>query len=390
MIVLPPTRRYYLRLSRDDANRGESESIHNQRALLREYAARQGFSMADEYVDDGWPGTNFDRPRFQDMLRDMEQHRFDIVLVKDLSRLGRDYIQIGRYIELVFPEHGVRLIAVNDGLDTARADTDMAPFRNVVNEMYARDTSRKIRSALRAKMQEGKFVGNFAPYGYQKDPRDKNHLIPDGYAAQIVRQILFGRRRAPVRRRSRGGWVSAGNRRPRFIRCQAHPELNPDCYSKHKEWTAGGVSRILRDTVYLGCIVQGKTDKISFKSKKTREKQPEEWIVVPERHEPLVSVQTFETVQHQRASAAVAGKGRLKISFRAWRFVWTAARPCPRSVRGKRVRPRIWPAAHTSCTAHRPALIILSRMRACIAACWRRCAGMPVCPRRNATTCLNA
>ena len=125
----------YLRLSRDDDNRGESESIQNQRALLREYAARQGFSVIDEYADDGWSGTSFDRPRFQDMLRDMEQHRFDIVLVKDLSRLGRDYIQTGRYLELVFPEHGVRLIAVNDGIDTARADTDLAPFRNVVKNI---------------------------------------------------------------------------------------------------------------------------------------------------------------------------------------------------------------------------------------------------------------
>ena len=126
---------FYLRLSRDDDDRGESQSIQNQRMLLRDYAARQGFAVVGEYVDDGWSGTSFDRPRFQDMLRDMEQHRFNIVLVKDLSRLGRDYIQTGRYLELVFPEHGVRLIAVNDGIDTARADTDLAPFRNVVNEM---------------------------------------------------------------------------------------------------------------------------------------------------------------------------------------------------------------------------------------------------------------
>ena len=169
----------YLRLSRDDDNPGESESIQNQRSLLKAYAEQEGFSVVGEYVDDGWSGTSFDRPRFQAMLRDMEQHRFEVVLVKDLSRLGRDYIQTGRYLELVFPEHGVRLIAVGDGIDTARADTDLAPFRNVINEMYARDTSRKIRGALHAKMQAGKFIGNFAPYGYQKDPKDKNHLIPD-------------------------------------------------------------------------------------------------------------------------------------------------------------------------------------------------------------------
>ena len=125
----------YLRLSRDDDNPGESESIQNQRSLLQGYAARHGFAIVEEYVDDGWSGTRFDRPRFLDMLRDMEQHRFEIVLVKDLSRLGRDYIQTGRYLELVFPEHGVRLIAVGDGIDTARPDTDLAPFRNVIKNI---------------------------------------------------------------------------------------------------------------------------------------------------------------------------------------------------------------------------------------------------------------
>lgn len=125
----------YLRLSRDDDSPGESESIQNQRSLLQGYAAQHGFTVVGEYVDDGWSGTRFDRPRFQDMLRDMKQHRFEVVLVKDLSRLGRDYIQTGRYLELVFPENGVRLIAVGDGIDTARSDIDLAPFRNVIKNI---------------------------------------------------------------------------------------------------------------------------------------------------------------------------------------------------------------------------------------------------------------
>ena len=310
----------YLRLSRDDDNRGESESIQNQRALLREYAARQGFSVIEEYIDDGWSGTSFDRPRFQDMLRDMEQHRFDIVLVKDLSRLGRDYIQTGRYLELVFPEHGVRLIAVNDGIDTARADTDLAPFRNVVNEMYARDASRKIRSALHAKMQAGKFVGNFAPYGYQKDPKDKNHLIPDERAAAVVRQIFTwaaaGRRPAEIAR----ALNERGEPPPAVYRCQNHSGLNPDDYSQHKAWTSVGVSRILQDVVYLGHIAQGKTDKISFKSKKTQEKQPNDWIIVQNQHEPLASQQTFDAVQRQRASRRCDRKGTFDNLFSGLAF----------------------------------------------------------------------
>lgn len=311
---------FYLRLSRDDDDRGESQSIQNQRMLLRDYAARQGFAVVGEYVDDGWSGTSFDRPRFQDMLRDMEQHRFDIVLIKDLSRLGRDYIQTGRYLELVFPEHGVRLIAVNDGIDTARADTDLAPFRNVVNEMYARDTSRKIRSALQAKMKAGKFVGNFAPYGYQKDPQDNNHLIPDERAAAVVRWI-FTQAAAGIRPAEIARLLNErGEPPPALYRCLHHPGLDPDNYSRHKQWTSVGVSRILQDVVYLGHVAQGKTDKLSFKSKKTREKQADEWIVVRDRHEPLISQQVFDTVQHQRASRRCDRKGTFENLFSGLAF----------------------------------------------------------------------
>lgn len=299
----------YLRLSRDDDNPGESESIQNQRSLLQGYAAQHGFAIVGEYVDDGWSGTRFDRPRFQAMLRDMEQHRFDVVLVKDLSRLGRDYIQTGRYLELVFPEHGVRLIAVGDGIDTARSDTDLAPFRNVINEMYARDTSRKIRSALHVKMQAGKFIGNFAPYGYQKDTADKNHLIPDERVATTVRQIFAwaaaGRRPAEIARLLN----ARGEPPPAVYRCWQHPELDADRYSKRKQWTSVGVSRILQDVVYLGHIAQGKTDRISFKSKKTREKPAKEWIIVPNCHMPLVCQQTFDAAQRQRVARRCERKG---------------------------------------------------------------------------------
>lgn len=305
----------YLRLSRDDDNPGESESIQNQRSLLQGYAAQYGFTIVGEYVDDGWSGTRFDRPRFQDMLRDMEQRRFEVVLVKDLSRLGRDYIQTGRYLELVFPEHGVRLIAVGDGIDTARSDTDLAPFRNVINEMYARDTSRKIRSALHTKMQAGKFIGNFAPYGYKKDPRDKNHLIPDAQAAATVRQIFVwaaaGRRPAEIARMLN----ERGEPPPAVYRTLVHPELNPDHYSKRKAWTSVGVSRILQDVVYLGHIAQGKTDKVSFKSKKTREKRTDEWIIVPDCHEPLVCQQTFDAVQRQRSARRCERNGTFSNLF---------------------------------------------------------------------------
>ena len=310
----------YLRLSRDDDSPGESESIQNQRSLLQGYAAQHGFTVVGEYVDDGWSGTRFDRPRFQDMLRDMKQHRFEVVLVKDLSRLGRDYIQTGRYLELVFPENGVRLIAVGDGIDTARSDIDLAPFRNVINEMYARDTSRKIRSALHTKMQAGKFIGNFAPYGYQKDPQDKNHLIPDERTASTVRQIFAwaaaGKRPAEIARMLN----ERGEPPPAVYRTLVHPELNPDHSSKRKAWTSVGISRILQDVVYLGHIAQGKTDKVSFKSKKTREKRTEEWIIVPDCHEPLVCQQTFDAVQRQRSARRCDRKGAFSNLFAGLAF----------------------------------------------------------------------
>lgn len=300
----------YLRLSRDDENSGESESIGNQRKLLTDYAGQHGFTIVSEYVDDGYSGTNFARPDFQRMLRDVDAGKINLILVKDLSRLGRDYIETGRYLELIFPEKGVRFIAVNDGVDTARDDSDMAPFRNVVNELYARDTSRKIRSALHAKMRDGQFIGNFAPYGYQKDPDDKNHLIPDEDSAAVVRELFAcaaaGTQPADLARMLNGRGVLPPSR----YRCAKNLHLNPDKYSKYKEWTSSGVTRILKDVVYLGHIAQGKTNKLSFKSSKTVETPPEQWVFVQNQHTPLVTKQQFDAVQRQIASRRIErGKG---------------------------------------------------------------------------------
>ena len=180
----------YMRLSKDDEGAGESSSITNQRDMLTAYAGEHGYRICCEYVDDGYPGTSFDRPAFQRMLRDIEARRVNLVLTKDLSRLGRDYIQTGQYTEVYFPAKKVRYIAVNDGFDSESQYTDIAPFKHVVNEMYARDASKKIRSAFAAKMRGGSYIGNFAPYGYQKDPGDKNHLVPDGAAAAVVQKIF--------------------------------------------------------------------------------------------------------------------------------------------------------------------------------------------------------
>lgn len=299
----------YMRLSRDDEGAGESSSITNQRRMLTRYAQEHEYLIVDEYVDDGYSGTNFDRPEFQRMIADVEAKKLDLVLTKDLSRLGRDYIQTGQYTEIYFPSKKVRYIAVNDGFDSEDACTDIAPFKNVVNEMYARDTSKKIRSALAVKQHSGSYIGNFAPYGYRKDPCDKNHLIPDEEAAAVVREIFD----LSVQGHRPGEIACALNARgvlpPALYRCAQHPGLNADSYSKRKEWTPGAVTKLLRNIVYLGHMAQGKTTKVSFKSGVTLSHPPSEWIVVRGTHEPLVSEEQFETARARARGRACRAKG---------------------------------------------------------------------------------
>ena len=191
----------YLRLSKDDGDfssaeegKAESNSIHNQRELLLSFLEKHPeMELYDEYKDDGRTGTNFDRPDFKRMMKDIRTGVVNCIIVKDLSRFGRDYIECGKYIEKIFPQLGVRFISVNDGFDTASAgssDSIVIPFKNLINDCYSRDISIKVRSNLDVKRRQGEFISNFAVYGYAKDPKDKNHLIIDGYAAEVVRDIF--------------------------------------------------------------------------------------------------------------------------------------------------------------------------------------------------------
>ena len=194
--MLPNSTKYkaalYMRLSKDDCSCDESSSIITQRKMLRSFAKENAFKVVDEYIDDGWSGTNFDRPNFKRMIQDIEDKKLNLVITKDLSRLGRDYITTGQYTEIYFPSKKVRFIAINDGYDSANKYTDIAPFKNVINEMYARDTSQKIKSSFIAKMKEGNFIGNFPPYGYIKDPSNKNHLLVNPETSDIVKKMEKG------------------------------------------------------------------------------------------------------------------------------------------------------------------------------------------------------
>lgn len=292
----------YMRLSRDDEGSAESASISAQRKLLRAYALENGFPIYSEYVDDGYSGTSFARPAWSRLLEDIEAKYVNLVITKDLSRLGRNYIMTGQFTEVYFPDKGVRYIAINDGYDSESQWNDIAPFKNIVNEMYARDTSRKIRSSLQTKIKEGAFIGNFAPYGYQKDPEDKNHLLIDPVAASIVREIFEKAENGEAPSRIAGDLNEREVLTPARYRCARLPYLNEDNYSVRKEWTSGAVCKILANQVYLGHMIQGKTTKASFKSEAIFQRPRKDWVVVKNRHEPIISQEVFDRVRKRCVS----------------------------------------------------------------------------------------
>ncbi len=305
----------YMRLSKDDDGTPESASITTQRKMLRSYAADQGFQVFDEYVDDGWSGTNFDRPDFKRMIADIEAGKVNLVMTKDLSRLGRDYITAGQYTEIYFPSKGVRYIAINDGYDSDSPYTDIAPFKNVINEMYARDTSKKIRSAFTTKMRDGAYIAAFAPYGYQKDPADKNHLVVDTQSGEIVKQIFRLAANGALPIEIARTLNAERTPSPAVYRCMTHEGLDVNQYSQRQEWTSATITKMLRNVVYLGHTAQGKTTRVSFKSHLTVSNPRDEWIVVENTHEALVDAETFDLVRRRTTARTCEKKGEFYNLF---------------------------------------------------------------------------
>ena len=305
----------YMRLSKDDDGTSESASIMTQRKMLRSYAADNGYLVFDEYVDDGWSGTNFDRPDFKRMIADIEAGKVNLVLTKDLSRLGRDYIAAGQYTEIYFPSKGVRYIAINDGYDSDSPYTDIAPFKNVINEMYARDTSKKIRSAFTTKMRDGAYIAAFAPYGYQKDPADKNHLVVDTQSGEIVKQIFRLAANGALPIEIARTLNAERTPSPAVYRCMTHEGLDVNQYSQRQEWTSATITKMLRNVVYLGHTAQGKTTRVSFKSHLTVSNPRDEWIVVENTHEALVDAETFDLVRRRTTARTCEKKGEFYNLF---------------------------------------------------------------------------
>lgn len=283
---------------------GVSDSIESQLLLLHQFAAREGFTDCREYYDDNISGTTFVRQSFMRMLDDVREGKIDTVIVKDLSRLGRDYIESGRYQEIVFPELGTRLIAVNDGYDSATgAGMDTAVFKNVFNDYYVRDISKKVKSALSARASAGKYLCA-GTYGYQKDPADKNHLLPDPETAPVVRRIfalvIEGNTFTSIARTL----SSEGILKPSAYRDVTPKTLN----STPTDWHLCTIKHIIRNRVYLGKTVYGKTRKVSYKSKLTVNVPEDEYIIVDGTHEPLVSQETWDLAndianRHKKPSA---------------------------------------------------------------------------------------
>ena len=288
----------YPRLSHEDELQGESNSISNQKRILETYAKQNGFSNLQWYTDDGYSGANFQRPGFQAMLADIEAGKVGTVIVKDMSRLGRNYLQVGMYTEMIFPQKGVRFIAINDGVDSAQGDNDFAPLRNIFNEWLVRDTSKKIKAVKRSKGMSGKPVTSKPVYGYLMD-EDENFII-DGEAAPVVRQIY--------------SLCLAGNGPTKIARMLTEQEIPTPGTLEYRrtgstrryhpgyecKWATNTVVHILENREYTGCLVNFKTEKPSYKTKHSVENPIEKQAIFENHHEPIIDTQMWERVQELR------------------------------------------------------------------------------------------
>lgn len=288
----------YCRLSKDDDLDGTSASIENQRDMLEKFCEKQGWEVTAVYQDDGFTGLNMERPDLKRMLKAIERKQVNLVITKDLSRLGRNYLQTGQLIEDFFPRNGVRYIAMNDGIDTMRDNNDIAPFKNILNEYYARDTSKKIRSVKKTMALNGGFCGSFAPYGYMVDPKNKRQLLVDPETAPTVKRIFELSKQGNSVHQIARTLCEDGILIPRAYRAMKNGTLDTSTGFKFPtDWVGKNVKMILENQVYLGHMVSHKTQTKSFKNKKLVSVPKEEWIIVRNTHEAIVDEETFELVQ---------------------------------------------------------------------------------------------
>ena len=332
----------YIRLSREDGDKQESESIGNQRKIIKRFLEENNLSFVDEYVDDGVSGTTFDREGFNRLIKDIEEKRINMVITKDLSRLGRDYIKTGYYLENYFPERSVRYVAILDGIDTYLDSTnnDISPFKAIMNDMYAKDISKKIKSVFREKQKSGQFLGSIAPYGYKLSENEKGKLEIDEYSAEIVREIF------QMYANGHGSIDIMNHLNSKGI-------LNPSSYHKTKykkkqstKWNQITILAILKNQAYIGNMVQNKRRKISYKSKKVVDNPTENWIIVYNTHEAIIDDETFEKVKLMLEAKDTSKFTKHEYLFKGLLKCHHCGRKLQIALKGRSMNPYI------NCTGH--------------------------------------
>lgn len=321
----------YCRLSKDDEQRGESVSIGTQRSILTDYCLQHGYTIYKVYIDDGYSGLNFNRPGFKELLEDVERGVVNMVITKDLSRLGRDYIMTGYYSEIFFQTKGVRYIALADDVDSLKGTNEIAPFKNILNEMYARDVSKKVKNAKRQRAKQGLFIGSQAPYGYRKDPYSKNQLIIDPEAAEVVSQIFS------LALDGLGSVAIASELEKQKIPTPAvykfqHGDQRFARYSsiqngEYYSWRSATISQILTNRVYTGELISLKTETQNCKTKQRSVVPEDHRIVIPNAHDAIISAAMFDQVQLIRSQHRCPAKYQRENIFRGKLFCECCGHP---------------------------------------------------------------
>ncbi|WP_373264097.1 recombinase family protein [Hungatella hathewayi] len=281
----------YVRLSKDNERAGESVSIENQKLMLTKHCEEQGWTNYSVYCDDGYSGTNFDRPGVTQLIEDAKDGKIDLILCKDLSRFGRNYIQLGQFTDYLFPMIGVRFIALNDGVDTINSDNDIMPFRNLLNEFQSKDTSKKIKAVKQTHAKLGNYLGCYVPYGYKTHPDDKHKFVVDKVAAAVVKKMFAYRRHGDGFRKIARHLNEEHILPPRDYYYQQNGQVDKGC--RNHCWNDVTVKKMLRNEVYLGHMVQNKRGTLSYKNKKQVDKPKNEWIKVENTHEAIIDIDTW-------------------------------------------------------------------------------------------------
>lgn len=338
----------YIRLSKEDGDKAESNSVSNQRELIYSYLQnKEEIQVCEEKIDDGYSGVGFDRPALRSMLEDIKQRKINCVIVKDLSRFGRNYIETGRYIQQIFPFMGVRFIAINDHYDSEQADSQtdhiILPFKNLMNDSYSRDISIKVRSQIEVRQKRGDYIGSFPVYGYFRDQERKGGLVIDHTAAEVVREIFDMRIRGYNNRRIADYLNEHGIPSPMEYKMLLHWRYTTSFkLEPQAKWSPIAVERVLKNEIYTGVMVQGKERTLNYKIKKRIKVNQEDWIRVPDTHEAIISKEDFAIVQKlMLCDTRTAPSGRQL-------YLFSGLLRCG-GCGGNMVRKKIWSAGNEYC-----------------------------------------